>query len=255
VSFAALGTYDVLAARLVAPGRINAAGALLAGASANAISNTLGFHAITASAVRYRVYSRAGFSIGDIARIISLTGLAIGLSYVAALVVALLASVFSGDRLEHVQMFAAGLLLVAALGLLIIWLSRSRRTIEIAQFRLALPSARLTIVQLAIGIVEMAAAVGALYVLMPTDLVPSFPAFSIAVILATVLGVVSHAPGALGVFEAAVVSVVGGSGRADLLAALLLYRLLYNITPSLAAVAALGLTELAGAWKKRAKAP
>jgi phosphatidylglycerol lysyltransferase len=98
----------------------------------------------------------------------------------------------------------------------------------------------------------MAASVGALYVLMPADLAPSFPIFSIGIVFATVLGVVSHAPGALGIFEAAVVSVVGGSGRADLLAALLLYRLIYNITPCVVAIGALGLYEFAGARKKRA---
>jgi uncharacterized membrane protein YbhN (UPF0104 family) len=53
--------------------------------------------------------------------------------------------------------------------------------------------------------------------------------------------VVSHAPGGLGVFEAGMTAILAGRGRPDLLAALLLYRLLYNLLPFALAVSALGL--------------
>jgi len=51
------------------------------------------------------------------------------------------------------------------------------------------------------------------------------------VLAATLLGVLSHAPGGVGVFEAAVLTAFPAGRHAELLAALLLYRLLYNLAP------------------------
>lgn len=89
-----------------------------------------------------------------------------------------------------------------------------------------------------IGAVESAAAIGALYVLLPVDLTPPFSVFAVGCIAAVAMGVVAHAPGGIGVFEASVTALLGGAGRADLLAALLLYRAIYNLIPfALSAVA------------------
>jgi len=251
VSFAALAAYDVFASQVAAPGRVGMGRAILAGAAANAISNTLGFHAVTASAVRYRLYRQIGLGVDDTARIISLSGAAIGLGFVtmfaAALVIGPVARAAFGPA--DIRSLVLGILLVASLGLLIAWLSRSRRTIAIARFRITLPPARLAAIQMAIGAVETAASIGALYVLLPGDIAPSFASFSLAMIVALVLGVASHTPGGLGVFEVTIVSILGGSERADLLAALLLYRLVYYFVPFAISVVALGLFEIANRRK------
>ena len=64
--------------------------------------------------------------------------------------------------------------------------------------------------------------------------------------IALVLGVAGHTPGGLGVFEVAIVSVLGGAERADLLGALLLYRIVYYVAPFAIAAVALGLFEMGG---------
>jgi phosphatidylglycerol lysyltransferase len=92
--------------------------------------------------------------------------------------------------------------------------------------------------------VESAAAVGALYVLLPADLAPPFVVFAVGCIGAVALGLLAHAPGGVGVFEAAVTALLSGAGRADLLAALLLYRALYNLLPFMLAVGALAAIRL-----------
>src|SRR4029077_1729872 len=84
---------------------------------------------------------------------------------------------------------------------------------------------------LVLGLLEMAAAVGALAVLLPAGVLPDGPAFVLLFVTATVLGIVSHAPGGLGVFEATVLTAVAPAARAQVLAALLAYRLLYNLLP------------------------
>jgi len=234
ISFAGLASYDLFAARVVTA-RVKPGLALLAGATANAISNTLGFHAVTATAVRYRVYGRAGLGIGDIARIISLSGAAIGLSVAATLAVALLL------RAEALTI-GIGALLAAILFVLIAWLRGGRRSVSLFGFVIDLPPARIALIQMGIGLVEMTASIGALYVLLPAGVTPPFVTFVMAMTIALVLGVVGHTPGGLGVFEASIVSVLGA--HADVLAALLVYRVTYYLVPFALSLIALAIHEL-----------
>lgn len=249
VSFTALASYDVFAARIVAPGRVSVGRAALAGAAANAVSNTLGFPAVTASAVRYRLYRAVGLGWADITRIISLTAGAIALGFATMLAAALVLSPVFDSTATAMHKCIAGVALTAVLALLLLWLARRRRRIAAFGFQLVLPRARLVALQMGIGGIEMAAAVGALYILLPAGIAPSFAIFSVAVIVAVVLGIVSHAPGGIGVFEATILALLGGHARTETLAALLLYRLLYNIVPFLIAVVSFALFE--GYTRKR----
>ena len=88
---------------------------------------------------------------------------------------------------------------------------------------------------------------------MPEDLVTSFPAFCAGVVGAVLLGIGSQSPGGIGVFEAVITALVGGAGRADLRAALLIYRLIHNLIPFTLAVVAVGVHEIVQqrlAWKR-----
>jgi uncharacterized membrane protein YbhN (UPF0104 family) len=88
-----------------------------------------------------------------------------------------------------------------------------------------------TLILMCLGGMEMTAAVLALHVLLPGDVAMPFAAFSVAYIGAVTLGIGSNTPGGIGVFEAAMIEILGGEPRADVLAALLLYRLIYNLLP------------------------
>jgi uncharacterized membrane protein YbhN (UPF0104 family) len=237
-SFSALGGYDILATRTLFPGRVHARLACLAGAAGNAISNTLGFHAVTGSLVRYHLYRQAGLKVKEVAALVAFTWSALGLGFVTVFALALLA--------RHSSLFEsfAGASLLVALMALLVWLGRRGRQFSVARLSLALPSSRIAALQLAIGAVEMSAAIGALYILMPA-MSGSFAGFAAAYIAAVLLGIVSHAPGGLGVFEAAMLSFTSGQDEAGILAALLLYRLIYNLLPFGLAALALGGFELA----------
>jgi phosphatidylglycerol lysyltransferase len=118
------------------------------------------------------------------------------------------------------------LLLVA----LVVWLARPR-TLALGRWTLALPSARIAAAQMLVGGVEMLAALGALYVLLPAASAPPFVDFLPIYVAAVLAGIVSHAPGGLGVFETIMLASFEPTARADLLAALLCYRLTYNLLP------------------------
>jgi uncharacterized membrane protein YbhN (UPF0104 family) len=89
-SFAALACYDAVAAAIVVTRRVPLFVAMFAGATGNALSNTLDFHTVTGSTVRYRIYQRWSLGLSDVARIISLSWTALALGLLTALALAFL---------------------------------------------------------------------------------------------------------------------------------------------------------------------
>ena len=237
-SFACLALYDVVGVHVAARGRVRTGLALLAGATSAAVANTLGFHAFSGSAVRAHLYLPAGLKGSEVARVVSMSWLSLVAGNMTMLAGAELFQAATGaDPMWHATLG------VALEGLLLIWLwwlSRGPRQLALGRFRLPMPPASLALMLMLLGAVESGTALGALYVLLPGDLAPPFDVFAVGCIAAVILGVVSHAPGGLGVFEASMTAILAGRGRADLVAALLLFRLLYNLLPFALAVLALG---------------
>jgi len=237
-SFLCLALYDVVAVRVAAPGRVRARLALLAGAASAAVANTLGFHAVSGSAVRAHLYLPSGLSGGEVARVVSMSWLSLVAGNMTMLAGAeLLQAATGADPAWHL---ALGVALESLLLAWLWWLSRAPREIAVGRFRLAMPPAWLALMLMALGAVESGTAIGALYVLLPGDLAPPFDVFAVGCIASVILGVIAHTPGGLGVFEASMTTILSGRGRPDLLAALLLFRLLYNLLPFALAVLALG---------------
>ena len=238
-SFACLALYDLVGVHVAAPGKARARLALLAGATSAAVANTLGFHAVSGSAVRAHLYLPAGLNGGEVARVVSMAWLSLVAGNMTMLAGAELFQAATGaDPAWHA---ALGVALEGLLLAWLWWLSRGPREIALGRWRLPMPPASLALMLMLLGAVESGTALGALYVLLPDDLAPPFDVFAVGCIAAVILGVVSHAPGGLGVFEASMTAILAGRGRPDLLAALLLFRLLYNLLPFALAVLALGI--------------
>lgn len=246
VSFLCLGLYDTTSARLVAPW-VPGVWSCLTGMLSNAVSNTLGFHAVTGTLVRARMYGLRGASAADALRIASLTWLALGLGFVTMVATSELARGVTGQALKHLWV---GLALTGMLLGFLSWLAIRPRTLSMWRWQLPMPSGKMALQQMGIGAIESASALGALYVLVPPDLAPPFSVFAVGCMGAIALGIVSSVPGGLGVFEASVIAMLSGAGRSDLAAALLLYRAIYNLVPFVIAAIALGLIQVSPInWK------
>lgn len=247
-SFAALGAYDILGCALVIPGRIRHRTALLAGVAGNAISNTLGFHAVIGTAVRLRVYGRAGVPMGDAVRVTSVSWLGIGLGYVALISLAgLVGQRFGG--IGAVPALSTAIALAVGLVLFVLWLSNDGRSVRLGAARLELPPSRTAVALVALGAIENGAAIAALYVLLPAASAPPFLPFALSYLSAVALGVASQVPGGLGVFEAALMAIWAGRIGPGLAVALVAYRLVYNLLPCALSVLSLAAWEIAGAGK------
>jgi uncharacterized membrane protein YbhN (UPF0104 family) len=237
ISFASLAAYDVYTTRIVSKEKVSWRKAAFTGAAANAVSNTLGFHAFTGGALRYRIYSKEGLSAGNIARIVALSGLGIALGFASISTLALL---FSSEDLGKV----VGVALCLSLMGFLFWLAKGSRQLNIWKWSIPLPSSRNAAQLMLIGLIEMLAAIVGLYILLPSGIPFSFSHFIILYMSGIGLGIISSAPGGIGIFEATILTAFPSQAKAGLLSALMFYRLIYNILPFCIAISTLTIFEV-----------
>ncbi|MDN5785854.1 hypothetical protein [Pseudorhodobacter sp.] len=242
-SFAGIACYDALAVRSAAPGKVPIAIAALTGAAGYAISGLLGISYLTGTAVRFRVYSAFDLDLVQFAGVIAISwsGFLAGL---LAVLGGLLACNPNGlsTMLPIAPRVAEGVgsLVLFLMAASLVWLATGSRRLKAGAFRISLPDAATGIALTCAGVVDLTGAAATLHVLMPADAVQNLPYFAALFFAAAGLGLISHSPGGLGVFEATIIAGLGAAGRSDVLAALLLYRMIYTILPFLIAVAGLG---------------
>ena len=233
VSYVVLVGYDWLATRHLGyrlPLRTLAAASF----ASFTMSHTLGLTVLTGGTVRYRIYTRAGIRPGDIAMIILLCGWTFWLGIVAVaglgLVIAPdLATPFK-NLAPDAERFAGVVLLTGTLSYLAL-ATAWRREFRVWNYRFTIPDGRETLLQIVIGAIDLAFAGGALYLLLPDAGAPGLLTFLTIYAVAMVTGALSHAPGGLGVFEAVILLLLPQSPPAGVLAALVLFRLIYTYIP------------------------
>lgn len=247
VSFAAVALYDVVAVETIAPGRVPYRISAMAGGAGYAISNALGFSLLTGGALRYRIYAAEGIDTADIGRIIATSWMAIWFAFLILIAVAL---VTDPSRIPWIVSFGPvvdeviGASILIAVAVLLYWLSRRERTLRIGKMSVRLPSTQGALLQIVAGLVDVAAAAATLYVLLPAGSVGSLPAFALVYVVAVALGIISHAPGGIGAFEATIIAGLGLGQNPDAIAALVAYRAIYTLIPFLVATAGFVLSEI-----------
>jgi uncharacterized membrane protein YbhN (UPF0104 family) len=126
----------------------------------------------------------------------------------------------------------------------LIWLVPRPRVLGRSDWRIVLPDLRLTVVQIGIGVLDLSLGALAMYMLLPGEPSVDFVTLLVIFVTATLLGFLSHAPGSLGVFEAAMLVGLPLFQKEGLLASLLIFRLLYFVFPLFFAALLLSLREL-----------
>ena len=250
LSYLALTGYDALALRHLhvrVPYRLTA----LASFTSYAVSFTLGFPLVTGGAVRYWIYGPAGLSPGKVASLTVVAGITfwLGMGFILGVGFLFDATAIGGINHFHaVANQAIGLAILAGFAAYLVWVARVRRTRRPLVLNFAPPGPLLTLGQTTLGVIDVCSAAGALYVLLPKGHGLGFVTFSALYSFAAMLGIASHAPGGLGVFEATMIDGVGGSSE-SMLASLLLFRAIYYIAPFILAMALLGAYEAGRRWR------
>src|ERR1700729_4040206 len=162
--------YDLFAVRAIGrpdvPYRINA----LAAFSSYSIGHNVGASVFTGGAVRYRIYSAWGLNAIDVAKICFLAGLTFWLGNAAVLGLGIAYHPEAATAIDQLPPWLnrlAAFAIIIALVAYVAWVSIKPRGVGRGPWTVILPGGSLTLLQIAIGIVDLGFCALAMYVLVP----------------------------------------------------------------------------------------
>ena len=222
--------YDLFALRTIGRTDVPYWGAALAGFTSYSVGHNVGASVLTGGAVRYRVYSAWGLSAIEVAKICFVAGLTFWLGNATVLGLGIAYAPLAASAIDQLPAWLNRLgafLILLVLALYVSWVWRKPRIVGRDGWSVALPGGPLTLLQIGIGIVDI-----------------GFVTLAVIFVSATLLGFASHAPGGIGVFDAAMLVALWQFDKEDVLAGLLLFRLLYYIVPFAISLLILGAREI-----------
>ncbi|HEX2205235.1 MAG TPA: bifunctional lysylphosphatidylglycerol flippase/synthetase MprF [Longimicrobium sp.] len=239
-NYTVLTAFDLLAFRYVGR-KVRAWKVAVASFTGYAISNSVGWALVSGTSVRYRFYSRWDIPAGEISRIVLFYS---GTFWLGLLVLGGLGLTFDPhpglrDLVGGPLVRATGVALLATALAYAAFVLFRRRPVRFRGFEVPPPSPGTMAAQFALSTVDWAMAAAGLYVLLPrTDL--SYAELLSAFMAAQLIGLVSHVPGGVGVFEGTMAILLRGHLSTEaLISSLVVYRLVYYILPLGAALAVL----------------
>jgi uncharacterized membrane protein YbhN (UPF0104 family) len=261
-AFCTLTFYDFFALRTIGKKHVPYRIAALSSFTSYSIGHNIGATVFTGGAIRFRIYSDYGLSAVDVAKICFLSGLTFWLGNTFVLGIGMAWHPWAASSMDQLppainRLIAFGVL--SAIVAYFVWLSLGEERRELGQngWKVRLPSAPLTLVQILIGVVDLGFCALAMYLLMPAQPGIDFISLAVVFILATLLGFASHAPGSIGVFDAAMLVALPEFGKEQLLATLVVFRILYFMIPFGIAISIMGARELwlnvVQPWQQRRK--
>jgi uncharacterized membrane protein YbhN (UPF0104 family) len=220
--------------------------AALSAFTSYSVGHNVGASVFTGGAVRYRIYSAYGLDAVAVAKLCFIAGLTFWLGNATVLGIGILIVPQAASAIDQLPIgLNRGLAVVILVVLIsyVVWVWRRPRVIGRSNWSVTLPGGPLTLVQIVIGILDLGFCALAMYVLVPDEPQIGFITVAVIFVSATLLGFASHAPGGLGVFDAAMMVALWQFDREDLLAGLLLFRLLYYVVPFIISLVILGVRE------------
>jgi uncharacterized membrane protein YbhN (UPF0104 family) len=245
-SFMLMGAVEWLGLRW-AGARIGVIPTLATSFVASAVAHSLGANLIVSGAIRARYYGRHGVSLRQVAATTLFHGFSfgVGLSTLAGISLLLAGSrdIAAATRIANPVADGLGVLLLLGVTAYVALCAVLRRPLRGFGHSVKLPSPRVALAQMTLGAIDNAVAAGIIWVLLPPGSVGFFT-FVGAYAPSVVVGLVSHVPGGVGVFEGSLSTLLGGLEPAALAAAFLGYRLFFFLLPLTVAGVALFLDTL-----------
>jgi uncharacterized membrane protein YbhN (UPF0104 family) len=239
--------YDLFALRTIGRNEVPYRIAALTGFTSYSIGHNIGATVFTGGAVRYRIYSSYGLDAIEVAKICFVAGLTFWLGNATVLGLGVAyhpEAAVPIDQLPPWLNRVIGIAMLAVLVSYVIWVWSAPREIGQGDWKVYLPSGPSTLLQIFIGILDLGFCSLAMYMLLPGEPRVDFVTIAVVFVSATLLGFASHAPGGLGVFDAAMLVALWQFDKESVLAGLLLFRLLYYLVPFAIALVILGLREI-----------
>ncbi len=216
--------YDLFALRTIGRPDVPYRTAALAGFTSYSVGHNVGASVFTGGAVRYRVYSAWGLGAVDVAKICFVAGLTFWLGNATVLGLGIAYAPSAASAINQLPAWfnrCGAILILVVLTLYVVWVWRRPRVVGREGWSVTLPGGPLTLLQIGIGIVDLGFCALAMYMLMPQEPNVGFVTLAVIFVSATLLGFASHAPGGIGVFDAAMLVALWQFDKEQLLAGLL----------------------------------
>lgn len=265
VAYMALAWYDRIALLHLGIRHISWLFVSICSFTTYALSHNIGASVFSGALVRYRAYSAKGLSAAQVAVLVALCSFTFGLGTLLLGGIVLVANPELLTRLEGKLPGAltnpttarvVGALMLGFVGLYVLGSLLRLKPLTIRSFKLEYPRPNIMLRQLVAAPLELLGAAGIIYFALPDAGNPGFVVV-LAVFLASFsAALASHSPGGLGVFEIIFLTAMPDLPKVDVLAALLVFRLLYLLIPFALAILTVLLFEranLAKAFRRNAK--
>lgn len=247
LSYIALSFYDYLALEYAGE-KLPYRNVLLTSFLSYAISNNVGHAWISGGSMRYRLYSGWGVLGISIAKVVLFCSISYFIGALTIMEGGYLFSLSSGLPIERMPSGSIQTIIIVGAILLITWwalVSFYRKPIVIKGISLAFPRLSLALRQLLASLSELISASLVLYIPLSHFTGMPFSDFLVLYIFAQLAGLLSQVPGGIGVFEGSFTFLASTHYPAsNIIAALIIYRVVYYFMPLLLAGSLLAVYEL-----------
>ena len=199
-----------------------------------ALSHNIGASIFSGAVVRYRAYSTRGLSATEVGFLVAFCSFTFILGELLLGGLLLTFTPEIADRwtaIPHWGARLAGLVMLAAVALYIFGSLRHFPPMKIAGFELVYPRPPILVRQLLAAPIEIIGAAGIIYFTLPATGNPGFIAVLGVFLGSFALALASYAPGGVGVLEYCFIKGMPDTPAAEVLAALIAFRLLYLLIP------------------------
>lgn len=234
VAYAALAGYDHIA--LTHLGRRVPFGFItLTSFTTYALAHNIGGSVLSGAVIRYRAYGSRGLSGQEVGILVALCTITfvLGVGILAGLLLVLRPEVFDGfvDVLPIGATRATGVVILVLVGLYVLGSWFQIRPLKLGRFVIHYPKLDIVLRQFIIGPAELIGAAGIIYFALPEAGNPGFLVVLGVFLVSFSAALISHAPGGLGVLEVVFLLGLPDMDPAAVIAALVVFRLLYLLIP------------------------
>ncbi len=195
------------------------------------IGQSVGLAGLSSGGLRYRYYAHWGMNTEDVAKIVLLSGVTVGIGLAMLTGIVMIINPADGAevlRVNEATVMAIGVACLAMVAGYLALAKFARAPVRIRKWTFQMPPLRLALAQVVIGTVNFALVAAALREVMAAASDVSYLKAATAYVLANVAIIVTHAPGGLGVLEATVRHVMGDQAS---IGSLVAFRVIYFFIP------------------------
>ncbi|WP_377291644.1 YbhN family protein [Rhizobium sp. SG2393] len=240
LAYAALAAYDHLALAHLGR-RISLTFITVCSFTTYALSHTIGASVLSGAVVRYRAYQSKGLSPSEIGVLVAFCSFTFALGTLMLAAFVLIVSPDLVDRFADVipkgLSRTTGVIILLVLLLYLAGSILRLPPLTTRWFSVQYPRPGIVLRQFVIAPIELIGAAGIIYFALPEAGNPGFLVILGVFLASFSAALLSHAPGGIGVLELVFIAALPEIPSADVLAALVIFRLLYLLIPFFIALA------------------